>query len=247
MTNICRCGTYNRIRAAIHGRRRRHRKAELAIHATAARRRAMHGAAAVLRPRSLPPRLPGHHGRRRRRPRARLPRARLSAGTGAARRPGRDQRLGRHQARRHGRHPHRPLRDGPGHADRPRPAGRRGARVRLVARSRPNIPTPGQNLARNRVWGNFATGGSRGIRELARLRAQGRRGGAHDAGAGRGRRSGRCRRPSCTRRRQRHHARHLEPHAPTYGKVAAAAAKLPTRPRTSRSRTRRTGRSPASG
>ena len=26
-------------------------------------------------------------------------------------------------------------------------------------------PTPGQNLARNRVWGNFSTGGSRGIRE----------------------------------------------------------------------------------
>ena len=26
-------------------------------------------------------------------------------------------------------------------------------------------PTPGQNLARNRVWGNFDTGGSRGIRE----------------------------------------------------------------------------------
>ncbi|MEA3393391.1 MAG: molybdopterin cofactor-binding domain-containing protein [Pseudomonadota bacterium] len=26
-------------------------------------------------------------------------------------------------------------------------------------------PTPGQNLARKRVWGNFATGGSRGIRE----------------------------------------------------------------------------------
>ena len=26
-------------------------------------------------------------------------------------------------------------------------------------------PTPGQNLARNRVWGNFATAGSRGIRE----------------------------------------------------------------------------------
>ena len=26
-------------------------------------------------------------------------------------------------------------------------------------------PTPGQNLARNRVWGSFATGGSRGIRE----------------------------------------------------------------------------------
>lgn len=26
-------------------------------------------------------------------------------------------------------------------------------------------PTPGQNLVRNRVWGNFSTGGSRGIRE----------------------------------------------------------------------------------
>lgn len=26
-------------------------------------------------------------------------------------------------------------------------------------------PTPGQNLSRNRVWGNFSTGGSRGIRE----------------------------------------------------------------------------------
>jgi isoquinoline 1-oxidoreductase beta subunit len=26
-------------------------------------------------------------------------------------------------------------------------------------------PTPGQNVARNRVWGNFSTGGSRGIRE----------------------------------------------------------------------------------
>lgn len=26
-------------------------------------------------------------------------------------------------------------------------------------------PTPGQNLARNRAWGNFSTGGSRGMRE----------------------------------------------------------------------------------
>src|ERR687894_2008544 len=26
-------------------------------------------------------------------------------------------------------------------------------------------PTPGQNLARSRAWGNFSTGGSRGIRE----------------------------------------------------------------------------------
>ncbi len=28
-------------------------------------------------------------------------------------------------------------------------------------------PTPGQNLARDRAWGNFSTGGSRGIREVA--------------------------------------------------------------------------------
>ncbi|MBS0448723.1 MAG: xanthine dehydrogenase family protein molybdopterin-binding subunit [Proteobacteria bacterium] len=30
---------------------------------------------------------------------------------------------------------------------------------------RTEYPTPGQNLARNRVWGNYSTGGSRGIRE----------------------------------------------------------------------------------
>jgi isoquinoline 1-oxidoreductase subunit beta len=30
---------------------------------------------------------------------------------------------------------------------------------------RTEYPTPGQNLARNRVWGNFSTGGSRGIRD----------------------------------------------------------------------------------
>jgi len=33
------------------------------------------------------------------------------------------------------------------------------------ARVSTEYPTPGQNLARNRVWGNFSTGGSRGIRE----------------------------------------------------------------------------------
>src|SRR6204780_2478169 len=29
----------------------------------------------------------------------------------------------------------------------------------------PEFPTPGQNVARKRVWGDFSTGGSRGIRE----------------------------------------------------------------------------------
>lgn len=33
------------------------------------------------------------------------------------------------------------------------------------ARVTTEYPTPGENLARNRVWGNFSTGGSRGIRE----------------------------------------------------------------------------------
>ena len=33
------------------------------------------------------------------------------------------------------------------------------------ARVSTEYPTPGQNLARNRAWGNFSTGGSRGIRE----------------------------------------------------------------------------------
>lgn len=33
------------------------------------------------------------------------------------------------------------------------------------ARVTTEYPTPGQNLARNRAWGNFGTGGSRGIRE----------------------------------------------------------------------------------
>jgi len=33
------------------------------------------------------------------------------------------------------------------------------------ARVTTEYPTPGQNVARNRIWGNFSTGGSRGIRE----------------------------------------------------------------------------------
>ena len=33
------------------------------------------------------------------------------------------------------------------------------------ARVTTEYPTPGQNLARKRVWGNYSTGGSRGIRE----------------------------------------------------------------------------------
>ena len=62
------------------------------------------------------------------------------------------------------RDPHRALGNGPGHAHRPRPARRRGARVRLEEGRRPTRSRPGQNLARKRVWGEMGTGGSRGIR-----------------------------------------------------------------------------------
>jgi isoquinoline 1-oxidoreductase beta subunit len=88
-------------------------------------------------------------------------------------------------------------------------------------------PTPGQNLARNRVWGNFSTGGSRGIRE-----SEGyvRRGGAMaremliTAAATRwGVPSGECTA-----------AKGVITHAgsgrtTTFGKVADAAAKVPPR------------------
>ena len=49
-------------------------------------------------------------------------------------------------------------------------------------------PTPGQSVARKRVWGDFSTGGSRGIRMSHEYVRQGRRGGARDAQAGRGQR-----------------------------------------------------------
>ena len=47
-------------------------------------------------------------------------------------------------------------------------------------------PTPGQSVARKRVWGDFSTGGSRGIRNSHELRAQGRRRRPHDADPGGG-------------------------------------------------------------
>ena len=47
------------------------------------------------------------------------------------------------------------------------------------------FPTPGENVARKRVWGDFFTGGSRGIRASQRIRPQGRRRGPHDADPGR--------------------------------------------------------------
>ena len=93
------------------------------------------------------------------------------------------------------------------------------------ARVTTEYPTPGQNLARNRVWGNFSTGGSRGIRESQDYV---RKGGAaarmmlvQAAAQGWNVPAGECRasagvitHPGSNRRT-------------TYGQVAAAAAKLP--------------------
>ena len=87
------------------------------------------------RDRGLSPSLPRHDDRRRRRLRARLPV--LAA-------PPRRERAPEVNAwvvvqpDEQRRHPHRPLGDGPGHAHRPRPAGRRGARVRLGERRAPS-------------------------------------------------------------------------------------------------------------
>ena len=93
------------------------------------------------------------------------------------------------------------------------------------ARVTTEFPTPGQNLARNRVWGNFGTGGSQGIRQSNDYV---RRGGAtarmllvQAAADAWGVPAADCRAASS-----------VITHVPsgrttTYGKVAAAAAKLP--------------------
>ena len=85
-------------------------------------------------------------------------------------------------------------------------------------------PTPGQNLARNRVWGNFSTGGSRGIRESQDYV---RKGGATaremlvQAAADEWKvPAAECRAANSVITHRRQVA------ATTYGKVAAAAAKL---------------------
>ena len=93
------------------------------------------------------------------------------------------------------------------------------------ARVTTEFPTPGQNLARNRVWGNFGTGGSQGIRQSNEYV---RRGGAtarmllvQAAADAWGVPAADCRAASS-----------VITHVPTgrtttYGKVAVAAAKLP--------------------
>ena len=92
------------------------------------------------------------------------------------------------------------------------------------ARVSTEYPTPGQNLARNRIWGNFSTGGSRGIRESHELV---RKGGAaaramlvQAAADGWGVQAGQC---TVAKGVITHTA---TGRTTTYGKVADAAAKL---------------------
>ncbi len=85
-------------------------------------------------------------------------------------------------------------------------------------------PTPGQNVARNRVWGNFSTGGSRGIRESHLYVRQGGAA-AREMLVQAAANAWKVPAAEC------HVAKGLITHPPTgrkttYGKMAAAAAKL---------------------
>ena len=106
-------------------------------------------------------------------------------------------------------------------------------------------PTPGQNLARNRVWGNFSTGGSRGIRDSHEYV---RKGGATarmmlvQAAAD----SWKVPAAECVGGQQRDHAYAFgTQHDVRQGRRRGGESRR-RRP-TCRSRTRRTGSSPASG
>ena len=134
------------------------------------------------------------------------------------------------QARRHGRRPRRPGRDGPRHADRPRPARRRRAGVRLgqgdhrVPDTRPERRPPAG-------VGQLPDGRQPRRSRQPRLHAQGRRRRPHDDVAGgrqpmgrAGHLAARSRRASSVRGNR----------STTYGKVAADAAQAAGRRPTSR-------------
>ena len=229
MTNICRCGTYQRIRAAVHMAAGRPRlAAPLFTWRLIRLGRTISLPTPITQPKRRPEEIrhekdtqqPDHesfapqvHRRlrcRRRRAGTRIPlpvwhRNGCGAERGDWRRRG--QCLGRRQARRHLRDPHRALGDGAGHAHRPRAARRRGTRVRLeesdhrVCYPRPE-PRPQAHLGRHvdRRQPRHP--------HLAGLCAPRRRRRAHDAAAGGGRRvEGAGRRAH--RGQRRHHARGL--------------------------------------
>ena len=121
----------------------------------------------------------------------------------------RARRLGRGQARRHRRGPHRALGDGAGHHHRPRPARRRGAREPTGRRSPTNIRRPARASRANALGRRFRPAAAAASASRTNTCAR-RRGGAPDAAPGRGQPvegSGRA----VHRRQRRHHPRGLEP------------------------------------
>ena len=96
----------------------------------------------------------------------------------------RNQRMGRDQAGRHRRRPHRTFGNGPGDAHRPRPDGRRGARMRLVE-SDDRISDARRERCTQESLGRFRHRRQPRYPHLTGLCAQRRRGGAHDADLGR--------------------------------------------------------------
>ncbi len=213
MTNICRCGTYQRIRAAVH-------LAAGTRTAEAGRTTPKRSLEEIRDEKDDPwqddepfaPQVPGRFRGRGRRPRPRhsgsvRDRVRRSAGR---RFRSRGQCVGGGETRQHLRDPNRALGDGSGHAHGPRPARRRGARMRLEEGGH-RVPHPG------REPGAEARVGRDGHRRQPRhphvggLRPSWWCGGADDAVAGGGQRvEGAGRRADGFRRR--HHARRDEAH-----------------------------------
>ena len=123
----------------------------------------------------------------------------------------RARRMGRGQAGRQRRRAHRSRRDGPGHHHRPRTARRRRARSRLVE-GLLRAPDAGRERQAQARLGLVLDRRKPRHPRVARIRAPGRRGGAHDADAGRGQRvEGSGRRSHRVRRRA--DAQGVEPHA----------------------------------
>jgi aerobic-type carbon monoxide dehydrogenase small subunit (CoxS/CutS family) len=225
MTNICRCGTYNRIRAAIKSAAKGGEDEERRSVDSASGTGARHDDQPLSAPLSRNVGRGGRHARRR------IPLSRLRATL-------------RRRARRLRRPALQRRKSTPGSSCKPDDTvviriarsemgqGSLTGLAQLVAEEldcnwskvTTEYPTPGQNLARNRVWGNFSTGGSRGIPRFAGIRAQGWRDRTDDAGAG-GRDSWKVPVAECVA------ANSVITHTPsgrstTYGKVAAAAAKV---------------------
>ena len=200
--NLCRCGTYMRIRAAIHkAAAMRASRSSAAGRGTASSRRCGDGSAGSSRPQ--PPVVPPRLGpRRRRRDDRLLQRGPVRRGAGSVAGPAdaaepRAEGVHHDRARRprhdHGQEPG----DRAGHQDDAADADRRGARRRLgEGDGRAGRPRPGEvrSAARRRQH--------RDADQLGAA-APGRRGRSADARRGRGRAAGACRRRSARPRTAR--------------------------------------------